>query len=235
MNIGQATSKWLDKKNIKYVFDIETKSTSDLAKAGGFKPENEWVYLTNRQTQGRGRNQNTWENAEKTGEQLLISWCFKLDTPAQPISSPIFGNAVYKAVDESFEVDASIKAPNDIYIKDKKLGGILLESVTQGSQHFICVGLGLNIYDSPEGVNATHLSENSQAEIVEDTWFKFIDSLHSQLLKASKLCQSNKINETQQGELLAALKKWPKNEVKNILDNGNLVLNDQSIIGWNQL
>ena len=50
------------------------------------------------------------------------------------------------------------KPPNDLYIKDKKIAGILPEILDQGAGRALILGLGLNVFSHPAGIpNAGHL------------------------------------------------------------------------------
>lgn len=235
LNVGQATSEWAATNKIICWFEAETSSTNDIAKKSGFISEPTWMFVTNNQTQGRGRNTNSWSNA-KPGDQLLVSWCFRLNSPPQPIASPLFGWAVYKSLNDEFDLNISMKAPNDIYVNSKKMGGILLEAVSQGPTHYICVGLGLNVNSAPSDVSiSTALKEEIGSEIQTNRWNRFLSSLYLNLQEASLMCQSSEIPSLYRAEILAALKKWPDNNVVSVLSNGDLVIEGGQKVSWTDL
>lgn len=235
LNIGQSTYDWAKTNNIECWFEEQTTSTNDIAKKIGFKNQTSWMYVTNSQTQGRGRRTNTWSDTHSQ-DQLLVSWCFKLEYPPQPIASPLFGWAVYKSLNDEFDLSLSIKAPNDIYSNSKKIGGILLESVSQGKNHFICVGLGLNIGSSPKDVStASSIVEEIGADIQANRWYRFLSSLYLNLADAVSVCQSKEIPSLYRAEILNALKKWPDNTIVSILSNGDLVTSTGQKVPWTDL
>ncbi len=235
LNVGQATSEWAESHKIICWFEPETTSTNDIAKKSGFIDEAHWMFVTNSQTKGRGRYDNSWSNS-KPGDQLLISWCFRLKSAPQPIASPLLGWAVYKSLNDEFDLNLSVKAPNDIYVNDKKMGGLLLESVSQGPNHFLCVGLGLNVNSSPKDVLlSTCLQNEIGAEIVAKRWFKFLSSLHLNLQEATTMSQSQEIPSLYRAEILTALKKWPDNNVVSILSNGDLIIDGGLKVPWTDL
>ena len=45
------------------------------------------------------------------------------------------------------------KSPNDIYIKKKKICGILQEVIIQGSKKYLIVGIGINVLSNPKFKN----------------------------------------------------------------------------------
>ncbi len=240
INVGLSTSRWAKQNEISCWFEPETTSTNTIAKDSGFKNEDSWIYVTNYQSQGRGRNTNSWLNADSKGGQLLVSWCFKLDSAPQPIASPLFGWALYKALNNEFDLNLSVKAPNDIFANSKKLAGILLESVSQGSKHFICVGVGINVMSKPlDFSEAGSLFEEIGIEIKEDRWFRFLSALNLNLHEAALMCQGSEIPTSIANELLLALKKWPDNNVTKVHGNGDLTvtLSDGEILNlpWTTL
>lgn len=105
------------------------------------------VIMADHQFAGRGQQSNVWE-AEK-GKNLTISILF----------NPIFINihqqfylnkAVSLGINDCLRViigdDCKIKWPNDIYYKNQKLGGVLIENIVSG-QHLksSIVGIGINV------------------------------------------------------------------------------------------
>jgi len=102
--------------------------------------------LTSYQTNGRGQQSNVWESAD--GLNLTFSVLLKpvfLEPALQFYLSKIVALALtdvlMKYVDE-----LSIKWPNDIYVGEKKIAGILIENSLMGSCIDTCVvGIGLNV------------------------------------------------------------------------------------------
>lgn len=116
-------------------------STNDevrvLAQAGA--PDG-LVLLAECQTAGRGRRGAAWFSP--AGESLAFSILVRPDEPKAlwPRLALAAGLAVAEAV-ESFGLQAGIKWPNDIWIGQRKVAGILVEA---GSD-FAVVGIGLNV------------------------------------------------------------------------------------------
>ncbi len=102
--------------------------------------------LTDYQTAGRGQRGNTWESTPK--DNLLFSFVLYpdfLQARQQFYISQIVALSIKKTLDE-YTDEVTIKWPNDIYWKDKKIAGILIENVLSG--HHIdqsIAGIGLNI------------------------------------------------------------------------------------------
>lgn len=122
----------------------ETDSTNHWLKEHG---EGKMVVVADYQTAGRGCGTNTWESEH--GKNLLFS---ALIHPNQIPASHQFhiSMAVSVAISEALEQyigDVSIKWPNDIYWRNGKICGILIEQTLKGTlikESIIGVGLNVN-------------------------------------------------------------------------------------------
>ncbi len=128
----------------------EVTSTNDLAKQ--LISENLAGHGTfiraDYQSKGRGQEVSSWES--ERGLNLL---CSLILFPQVPVSKQVYLNlviclAVYDWALELLpeEQKVSIKWPNDIYVGDFKLAGILIENGIQGNEIKHCVaGMGINV------------------------------------------------------------------------------------------
>ncbi|TGL51659.1 biotin--[acetyl-CoA-carboxylase] ligase [Leptospira kemamanensis] len=133
-------------------------------------PFGSWV-IADEQTAGKGRGQNVWQSL---GEDPLI-FSGKIRLSAAEISLPLVSifissallKTIYRFFPERLE-DTTIKWPNDIYKKDKKVAGILVQSEFTNGVYDIVIGIGLNFFGKqiPEHLNekATYLCENPLGE-----------------------------------------------------------------------
>jgi BirA family biotin operon repressor/biotin-[acetyl-CoA-carboxylase] ligase len=84
----------------------------------------------------------------------------------------------------NFGVPAKIKWPNDIYVNDRKIAGVLIENVIQGkmiTRSIIGIGLNVNQRDFG-GLPATSLSlENNMHYSIDDVLFSFISVFNKRL------------------------------------------------------
>lgn len=109
-------------------------------------PEEGSVVIADFQAAGRGQMGNGWVSDK--GKNLLLSLLIypgNLLANEQFIISRIASLAVKNCLDQ-FVDDIRIKWPNDIYWKDKKIAGMLIENDVQGRyiQNSI-IGIGINI------------------------------------------------------------------------------------------
>jgi BirA family biotin operon repressor/biotin-[acetyl-CoA-carboxylase] ligase len=114
-----------------------------LIKNGSIKETT--IVKTNYQTLGRGQQNNIW--ISESGENLLMSLIFM---PQIHVSDQFKMNmkTCLGIIDMLLEIGikAKIKWPNDIFVDDKKIAGILIENNVSGNiiTHTI-IGIGLNV------------------------------------------------------------------------------------------
>lgn len=127
----------------------EARSTNtELAAIAAASPHGT-VVTTRCQTAGRGQRGNTWESAP--GRNITMSVLLKPDTilaREQFAVSEAVSLAIVTVLRRHLPVEAkvAIKWPNDIYVNDLKICGILIENSLVGNRigHSIA-GIGINI------------------------------------------------------------------------------------------
>ena len=117
-------------------------STNTYLKENYEKLDNFTFVSADFQSAGRGRNNRNWKSEK--GENLLFSLLIKDKALIDKFSSlsVISAFSIIKALNLEH---LSIKWPNDIYYKDSKLCGILLEAVTRNEIECLIIGIGLNV------------------------------------------------------------------------------------------
>jgi len=104
------------------------------------------VFLTYNQTAGRGQLNNHWES--ENGKNLTFSIFLKpsvVKIQKQFMISKVVSLGIVSFLND-YVNDIHIKWPNDIYVGDKKICGILIENaVMQKNIFWSVVGIGLNI------------------------------------------------------------------------------------------
>lgn len=94
------------------------------------------------QSEGRGRNNRNWKS--ERGKNLLFSLLIKDETLIKEFKALSIISAL--SVIEAVNIDnLSIKWPNDIYYKDNKLVGILLEAISTDKLECLIIGIGINV------------------------------------------------------------------------------------------
>ena len=134
-----------------------------LAKSGS-------CFRADYQTHGKGQHGRVWESSK--GQNILCSYILELKTldglknwtPTDQIG---FSAAIALGIRAFFDAhtngDTKIKRPNDIYWRDRKAGGILIENLLKGTAWtWALIGIGININQtvfSPEAPNPVSLKQ----------------------------------------------------------------------------
>jgi len=112
------------------------------AKSGA--PEGLFI-VAREQTHGRGRQERVWVSPRDAGMYFSVVLRPQFGIGAWPLITLMAALAVSDMLLETCELRTDIKWPNDIVVGERKLSGILAETVETG-QGFACVlGIGINL------------------------------------------------------------------------------------------
>ena len=181
-----------------------TDSTNNRALEGIPTEKDRTTWAAEFQTAGRGQRGNTWKSAQ--AQNLMFSILLKPDfilAKDQFIISAIVTLGLEKYLKDK-GVTAKIKWPNDIYVCDRKICGILIEHGISGEKLSTSVcGIGLNINqrefpkDLPNptslvlelerlGLKPENFSLRDELEILLGDIFLFYDKAREEFLKTGK-------------------------------------------------
>ncbi|MCH5226949.1 MAG: biotin--[acetyl-CoA-carboxylase] ligase [Muribaculaceae bacterium] len=123
------------------------------------------LVMCEHQTTGRGQKGNKWES--EPGKNITASLIFhpdKFKANAQFLISEAIAIAIVDFL-KAMNVEAKVKWPNDIYVGDRKICGILVENVVIGQEISRSIaGFGININqtcflsDAPNPVSLCQLT-----------------------------------------------------------------------------
>ena len=196
-------------------------------------PRGRVAVVADYQTAGRGQGTNRWES--ERGMNLLFSLLIHpKDIPVnrQFCISMAISLAICEALGGHIG-DLAIKWPNDIYWRNGKIGGILIESTLQGATIKDCIiGVGLNVNqrtfhgDAPNPVSLWQIceSETDRDQLLADILNAF-DELLGQDLKSryiSMLYRRKGFHPyaDEKGAFMA--------EIADVEDDGHLLLRDDN-------
>ncbi len=124
--------------------------------------------VTDIQTNGIGSRKNSWISQEGN---LFLSFCLSSDTLPKDLkleSVSIYLSYLLKETLNQFGSKVFLKWPNDLYIENKKIGGIITNIV---NNTLIC-GVGVNLTTAPKGFGLLDITINR--EILLEEYFKKI-------------------------------------------------------------
>ncbi|EKQ53853.1 MULTISPECIES: biotin--[acetyl-CoA-carboxylase] ligase [unclassified Clostridium] len=228
-------------RNIIYFDNID--STNIKAKELAQKDaENGTIVIAEKQTLGSGRFNRKWVSPSGGLWFTLILRPTIPPTEAPKITQ-IAAASVYKTL-KKFNINATIKWPNDILLNNRKLCGILAEmKCDMDSVHYLVLGIGMNINidknDFDESIKSTATSlkvecknEFKRSEILseflshfEELYYKFIDNLD--LSETISICRDNSNILGKQAKLIT----YNKEEIVTCIslsDTGDLIVKDSN-------
>ena len=154
----------LDRLNVPDITVIEkneTVSTSTDCRQyiADHTPDQSVLITAKIQTGGRGRQGKSFSSPEGGLYMSLLTRPETALSDTVRVSSAASA-AVCRAIEAVCGLRCSVKWVNDIYADGKKLCGILTEAVNDYAKnitHYLIIGVGVNLADYPEGINATSI------------------------------------------------------------------------------
>jgi len=130
-------------------FDVDSTNTRLLAAVPppyGYAD----VILSELQHAGRGRRGRHWVAPFGGSIALSMGWSFPDAAKASPTLSLSVGVAVVRALARAGARGIGLKWPNDIWLHDRKVGGVLIELRAEaGGPAHVVIGIGVNVTCAP--------------------------------------------------------------------------------------
>jgi len=158
----------------------------------------ETIIYTDNQTNGKGQRGSTWETTPN--KNLTVSLVLKTNllVNEQFLLSKICALGILDFLTDLGIKNTHIKWPNDIYVDNKKIAGMLLENTLKNSKIEFCVaGIGININQT---VFNEHLQQATSLQLITNKSYNLTSILNQLLffiekrylqLKAGKIQQIN--------------------------------------------
>ncbi|MBP5409401.1 MAG: biotin--[acetyl-CoA-carboxylase] ligase [Prevotella sp.] len=209
----------------------ETDSTNRWLRDNG--GDADMVVVADYQTAGKGQGTNSWES--ERGKNLLFSILYHpQDIPAnrQFVISMAISLAIADALGEQIG-DVSIKWPNDIYWRNGKIGGILIENRLSGQIiRDSIIGVGINVNqqhfhsDAPNPVSLwqIHGQETDREALLHEILDRFSLYIHQEIKERYKAILYRRKGfhpySDKEGTFMATF--------VDVEDDGHLLLSDES-------
>lgn len=107
------------------------------------------LLVAEQQTAGRGRMGKSWNSHQVPGASLTFSLGLPMSGCNLSGLSLVVGYTLADALDPQHQHGITLKWPNDLWLQERKLGGILVEVCSLGAQRYVVIGIGLNILPAP--------------------------------------------------------------------------------------
>ncbi len=151
--------EWLDRVRIQRAMEIPESgptpvieihtcldSTNTYLLQNAIRLDSAHICLAETQTAGKGRLGRRWVSPFGCNIYLSMSWRFRSGSAVTGLSLAV-GVAVVQALHETGFSELRLKWPNDILWRGKKLGGILIEGISEHQgENIVVIGLGVNLW-----------------------------------------------------------------------------------------
>jgi BirA family transcriptional regulator, biotin operon repressor / biotin---[acetyl-CoA-carboxylase] ligase len=179
------------------------------------------------QTEGRGREGRVWISPADAGLYFsIVLRPSQLNVRAWPLLTLMAAVAVWDALFEACELATDIKWPNDILMNERKLCGILAETIETETGRAVVIGIGINLDDRafPPELKVVAASVSSLTGRPADTE-RLMQSLVGALGVRYKILQATNGEEK-------IIKEWSRRSSYARNRHVRVALSTETIIGW---
>ncbi|MBX3133159.1 MAG: biotin--[acetyl-CoA-carboxylase] ligase [Gemmatimonadaceae bacterium] len=163
---AEALARRLDLPRV--LAEASVPSTMDLAHAlaaDGAAPGT--LVLAEEQRAGRGRGGHSWQSAPRAG-----IWATLIERPNDPAALEVLslrvGLRLAAVLERWTDAGIGLKWPNDLFIGDRKLAGVLIEARWRDQRpDWVAIGFGINLV-VPSAHEATALVDASAPEVLAE-------------------------------------------------------------------
>jgi BirA family transcriptional regulator, biotin operon repressor / biotin---[acetyl-CoA-carboxylase] ligase len=153
------------------------------------------AWFAKEQTAGKGQRGKTW--VSEAGKNIILSIILK--PSAFFADYPFHFSALVASTCRSFMAELTsssvkIKWPNDLYINDRKAGGILIENIYAGNTwEWAIIGIGINVNQVEFDADNNKTSILTESKVIYDPLALAI-KLHQKILEAFSTVNSDNID-----------------------------------------
>ena len=219
--------------NIEFLAEVDSTNAYLRKKATEQLLPAAYAVSASMQSQGRGQRGKVWESEP----YVNVTASFIVKNPGAANELSWLNNAAALAIVKSLIAygltNALVKWPNDVYVGDRKIGGILTENIiVNGKVTTAIVGMGVNINQLKFGdFAATSLAavtgvENSTTAFLHTLYDQFylkIESNREELLREV----NRRLYKKEKSVTFEHLGRTIPYKVKCILKNGNLAVSNE--------
>jgi BirA family biotin operon repressor/biotin-[acetyl-CoA-carboxylase] ligase len=152
-------------------FDSLPSTNLEAARQAAAGADEGLCVVADEQTAGRGRLQRRWISPKGAGLYFSVIFRPAFEQSAWPLLTLMAAVAVHDALLDACHLKTDIKWPNDILAENKKLCGILAETVETPAGRAVVVGIGINLtknsfpFELKESATAVELVQDQTPEL----------------------------------------------------------------------
>ena len=144
--------------------------------------------LAERQNKGRGQRGKKWISYKGNFFASFFYSLEKINLSLQQLTL-INAKLTKKIISRYYRNNVKIKLPNDILINEKKICGILQETIEKNNIKYLIVGIGVNLIRSPKisSYPTTNLYELTEKKICINKVIKDLKYIYRVFLKSQRV------------------------------------------------
>lgn len=163
MELANLNTKYLARK-FEYYELIDSTQDAIWRKIKNNQIENGETIFSEIQTNSYGTHGRNWYTDEKG--DIAFSFAIKTDCKIENLDGITYEIAqIFKTIFRKNKIEITIKLPNDLYLNNKKMGGILCQTKIEGEKvKYLVIGIGININKKnfPEDIKNIATSINKE-------------------------------------------------------------------------
>lgn len=189
LNISELNKKLnsirFNNTSLKVLFKNHVSSTNDYLNYRYARDLFPLLVTTNNQRAARGRNKKKWVSLNR--KSISFSLCFKINAHHFDLRrlGYIACISLLNVLKKNTSKGVKIKWPNDLFIDNKKVSGILIESLSVNKDIFVSIGIGINLdipnnysIDKPYSNIDKNTNESSLISLFCESFFYNIKELN---------------------------------------------------------
>lgn len=134
-------------REIEYYSNSNSTNEDIWEKVSKDKANNGFLVITDNQLKGKGRRENKWLSSPNNNLSFSFLLLPNIKSGKLGLLSLLSGVGICEGIEQSCGIECKLKWPNDILIKNKKVGGILIETKEIINKIYVCIGIGINVND----------------------------------------------------------------------------------------
>lgn len=203
-------------------------STNDYIKRNMNQLKHFTVVHSYYQTNGKGRNGHIWES--KKGENLLISFLLKeCENISHTYHMTQVATLAILNVLQEYQIPAQIKWPNDIFVDNQKIGGILVEAIFEETLQAIVIGIGLNVNTRQFQSMSRYKNKKIDIRHVRTTLIKCMETVYAAYIHNgyTEILQIVNQNSYLKGKWIS-YHEYGEIQFQELLEDGTLLVKDRN-------
>lgn len=139
-SIWEAVAPDLPGFTVEVVPEIDSTNSELMRRARSGQTE-PLLLVAETQTAGRGRLGRQWQAGARPGDTLT----FSLGLPMEPADWSGLSLVVGLTLAQALGAGVQVKWPNDLWWQERKLAGVLIETLQAGPVRYAVIGVGINV------------------------------------------------------------------------------------------